>query len=252
MKSNTAQNYNISILGNTNTNNTVTPVWQRFQVTATAAAPLYGYVYISNESLTETTDISMWGVQLEGGSGATSYIPTMASQVNRALDSLLMTGANLSWFSSSYSEGTFFFRGAITNTPTGYTRIFCLTQSSSISTATGTFPAINVGVAASGQNRPFLNAFVNANNDVDIYAPVGAAVTNGTEFGIAACYKAGDWRISSKSLAATASFASVGSNWGVNLFMSQINGVPMTQLWYKQLRFYPTRLSNAQMDALSA
>jgi hypothetical protein len=106
MKSNTAQNYNISILGNTTTNNTVTPVWQRFQVTATAAAPLYGYIYISNESTTVTTDISMWGVQLEAGNGASSYIPTGASTGSRAADSCVMTGSNFSsWFNES--EGTF-------------------------------------------------------------------------------------------------------------------------------------------------
>jgi hypothetical protein len=105
MKSNTAQNYNISILGNTTTNNTVTPVWQRFHVTATAAAPLYGYVYISNESTTVSADISIWGAQLEGGTGASSYIPAVASQGNRAEDSATMaiTAAELGFDLNRYT-----------------------------------------------------------------------------------------------------------------------------------------------------
>jgi hypothetical protein len=109
MKSNTAQNYNISILGNTTTNNTVTPVWQRFQVTATAAAPLYGYIYISNESLTDTTDISMWGVQLEAGTGASSYIPTVASTGTRDQDSVTMS--DISSLGFDRYQGTFLVRG---------------------------------------------------------------------------------------------------------------------------------------------
>lgn len=44
----------------------------------------------------------IWGAQLEAGSFATSYIPTVASQVTRAADAAVMTGAH---FSSWYNLG---------------------------------------------------------------------------------------------------------------------------------------------------
>jgi len=49
----------------------------------------------------------LWGAQLEAGAFATSYIPTVASQVTRSADAASMTGTNFSsWFNAS--EGTMF------------------------------------------------------------------------------------------------------------------------------------------------
>ena len=118
MKSNTAQNYQISILGSGNTVNIVTPEWQRFQVTVTSAATLYGYVYISNESTTVTADISMWGVQLEKGSGASSYIPTGASQGTRKADSVVMS--QIGALNYSTTNGSIYWSGIINKQPTSY------------------------------------------------------------------------------------------------------------------------------------
>ncbi|WP_374648936.1 hypothetical protein [Rhizorhabdus sp.] len=48
----------------------------------------------------------IWGAQLEAGSFATSYIPTLAAAVTRSADNLTMTGTNFSsWFNAP--EGTF-------------------------------------------------------------------------------------------------------------------------------------------------
>lgn len=58
-------------------------------------------------SPTGTGSIALWGAQLEVGSFPTSYIPTTTAQVTRAADSTVMTGGNFSsWYKQD--EGTFF------------------------------------------------------------------------------------------------------------------------------------------------
>jgi hypothetical protein len=53
-----------------------------------------------------TSGFYIWGAQLEAGAFATSYIPTVASQVTRNPDLVSMTGTNFSdWYNAS--EGTF-------------------------------------------------------------------------------------------------------------------------------------------------
>ena len=90
---------------------TITPVgngWYRCSTTRTlSAGSTSGEVYLgnSNGGASYTGDgysgAYIWGAQLEAGSFATSYIPTVASTVTRAADSASMTGTN---FSSWYNQ----------------------------------------------------------------------------------------------------------------------------------------------------
>jgi hypothetical protein len=84
---------------------TVTTAWTRISWTVTTAA---GATAISTLVGTGTlADLYIWGAQLEAGAFATSYIPTVASQVTRAADVAVMTGANFSnWYLQN--DGTFF------------------------------------------------------------------------------------------------------------------------------------------------
>jgi hypothetical protein len=51
--------------------------------------------------------VNLWGAQMEAGAFATSYIPTVASQVTRAADNASMIGNNFArWY--NVNEGTFF------------------------------------------------------------------------------------------------------------------------------------------------
>jgi hypothetical protein len=110
----------------TNASATVTAYpagWYRITLTVTLAASIdfmfavpmdltsidtptgnYGRVaYLGNGSV-----FLLWGAQLETGSGASSYIPTGASQVQRLADSCVMTGTNFSsWFAGA-TEGVLF------------------------------------------------------------------------------------------------------------------------------------------------
>jgi hypothetical protein len=86
--------------------------WYRCSVTVTTPATAHtGYILIADASgaTNYTGDgysgIYIWGAQIEAGAFATSYIPTVASQVTRSADAASMTGTNFSsWYRAD--EGT--------------------------------------------------------------------------------------------------------------------------------------------------
>jgi hypothetical protein len=71
--------------------------WYRCAITRTPANLSSGGLVIDS-----TTDIFVWGAQVEAGSFSTSYIPTVASTVLRNADVATMTGANFSdWWQAT-------------------------------------------------------------------------------------------------------------------------------------------------------
>ena len=109
-----------SILATGSTTNTysITPVgdgWYRCTVTdktmstSTGSARTYFYAHNSNSVFIGNgySGIYVWGAQLEAGSFATSYIPTVASTVTRAADQASITGTNFSsWYNQA--QGTLY------------------------------------------------------------------------------------------------------------------------------------------------
>ena len=90
--------------------------WYRCTVLGTYAVNSTVYLQINRSSSTAATDdtfagstsngLAFWGAQLEAGSGASSYIPTGASTVQRAVDQ--MTMANIAALNFNQSGGTVF------------------------------------------------------------------------------------------------------------------------------------------------
>ena len=102
--------------------------WYRCSITFTATATAVGASRIgllSNETTQNYTGdgysgIYIWGAQLEAGAFATSYIPTVASQVTRAADAASMTGTNFSsWY--NVAEGTLYAEGKSVDSISGTT-----------------------------------------------------------------------------------------------------------------------------------
>jgi hypothetical protein len=92
-------------------NCSVTTTWKRFQYTYTlsgtdAAAQIMLWDNIIGND--ETADVLVYGCQIELGSGASSYIPTGASTVQRTADTCIAASTGFSsWFTGG-TTGTFY------------------------------------------------------------------------------------------------------------------------------------------------
>jgi hypothetical protein len=100
--------------GGTGTITKLSNGWYRCTLTATAGAAGSGDMYIQpllagapSYLGTGVTALYLWGAQLEAGAFATSYIPTVASQVTRTADNASMIGNNFArWY--NVNTGTLF------------------------------------------------------------------------------------------------------------------------------------------------
>jgi hypothetical protein len=83
---------------------TLTTAWQRVQLTFTSSTTSDGIeIRVLNSGSPKTATVHLWGAQLETGS-MSSYIPTVASSVSRAVDTaIIAAGAK---FDSWYTGGT--------------------------------------------------------------------------------------------------------------------------------------------------
>lgn len=88
---------------------TITPAWRRFEVRIASPIDTARTLVLrlrGTQGTDNFADIYAWGAQQENAAFATSYIPTVASQVTRAADVASVTGTNFSsWYRQD--EGTF-------------------------------------------------------------------------------------------------------------------------------------------------
>lgn len=85
--------------GSTYTTQAITASWVRYTFAVTTADQRVGFRIV-----TSADAIEIWGVQLEAGVGASSYIPTVASQVTRSSDECYM--ADISSFNYSNTSAS--------------------------------------------------------------------------------------------------------------------------------------------------
>ncbi len=223
--------------------------WYRLTLSGTpstsAVTDLKVRLSIINGSTTYTGDgasgFFLWGAQLEAGSFATSYIPTVAAQVTRSADAASMTGTN---FSSWYRQdaGTIFGEYVGVNNISGGTRRLVEISNG---TAGDRFVA---GYGATNSSR-FLVVVSNVTQ-----ADVSPAVTQGSLVRFAGAYAANDFQAAANTALGTADTS------GTVPTVSQMNigasalFAPGTDLngHIRRLAYYPARLSNTQLQALTA
>jgi len=188
-------------------------------------------------STTFTVSGTVQYAQLEAGAFATSYIPTTTTSLTRNADVVTMTGTNFSnWWNST--AGTFFtsYETAVTTSVASARGILTydssgnklVTYIGSGGTTATTYDGSSI-VAATG------TAVAAASKTVMAYSASGRAiVTNGGTVATGSAPSAGFLTASLLNIGAV----NVGST-------SQING------HMKAIRFWPQRLTNAEMQAFS-
>lgn len=180
----------------------------------------------------------LWGVQVEAGAFATSYIPTVASQVTRAADAASMTGTNFStWYNAG--EGTLYSEAKLLAVPGGatYPGIVKISTDSANKIGFWTIPAAT---------SMYFSVSANNTSSADIsvaQSPVSSFLK------IAGVYKVNDF-------AASVNASTVGTDTsGIVPVVIKMDIGTYDNIWngtIKKIAYYPLRVTNAQLQALTS
>ena len=187
--------------------------------------------------------IYIWGAQIEAGAFPTSYIKTEASQVTRSADSASMTGANFSdWYRAD--AGSFYVNaqaitGSLTENNT-FRRIFSVNSGSNANV----LQFVGVGDADIIRFEKIVN---------NVFTPLTSDATPANVFEYSASYEVG-------SYASSLNGANVGTSSATGLIPvvsqlnigSQVGGTENINGHIKKLSYYPARLTNTQLQALTS
>ena len=245
----------------TPTNPQITPYpngWYRCSVTMVTAAANYAFGisgYPSSGATTAafgpnyisdgTSGVYATAMQIELGSGASSYIPTGASQVTRNADSCLMSGTNFSsWFNNT--EGTCLFVGDNLFVP----------AASNFATNWALISAAN-SMRINNYTRHTSGRLGSSARD-----PVGTALTfdsptgSPTNITTTAVYKTA-FGLKTNDFAYCVNGNTVGLGDASNGVFETVTSIEFARDGIrnghiKQFKFYPTRLPNAELQTLTA
>jgi hypothetical protein len=225
--------------------------WYRCSIAITAAATATGSIGIllanGDTSVTYTGDgysgAYIWGAQLEAGAFPTSYIATTAATVTRNADAASMTGSNFtSWFNNA--EGALYaeYIGVNNITASATRRIAEIGDNSANN-------RIVAGYNTTNNTRYLVVAGNSTQADVQVLG-----ITAGSAAKFIGTYKANDFQQASNNTLGTADTAgtvpvvsqiTIGSDYAQSI-NTALNGT------IKKLAYYPLRLTNANLQALTS
>ena len=243
----------IRILSNTNSSGivtnivTVSEVWQRYSVTFTTNSG------DTNTSIQFDTGggntFYVWGAQVEQGSFPTSYIPTSGSTVTRQPDITKITGSNFSsWYNQN--EGTIVYESALTHFPRNlaYRLLFSINA--------GTAGQDNVIQALAVESNTTVLSSI-WNNSSPQYSQFSRGLSNyvANDLKFTIGYKDNDVI----SYMESAGFLDTVADNNVTIPKSMVrfdighvlDARHSAKQHVKQIRYYPTRLTNVQLQNLT-
>jgi hypothetical protein len=235
------------------TSSSITPVgngWYRCQVSSTATATATSVFRIQNATGNTNgftgdgySGIFIWGAQLEAGAFATSYIPTVASQVTRSADVPSMTGANFSsWYRQD--EGT----------------IYAEYSRNATSQSGSSLYAVAINDNSTSNMISLSNNFAGVNDRYQVVSAgvaqatiiVGTATTSFVKK--AGAYSTNSFQLAKNGLSGTEDTAGtipVVDRLGIGCFLGGGLGQEFLNGTIKKIAFYPKRLTNAQLQSLT-
>jgi hypothetical protein len=207
----------------------ITTSWQRLQysyVAIAASGPT-----IASATGTATGVVELWGAQLEAGSGASSYIPTGASQGTRNPDNCELL--NLTTMGFNASAGTIY-------VDTG-TRIGTGGRSYSFMPTSG----INEQIFEGG------GFLLNVYSSGTFVAQIGTGTASAAK--IAAAYAVNDYAVSVNGGAPSTDTAGALPTTIAKLTIGARDSSSVTQMngCIRVFKYWPTRLPNAQLQSLT-
>jgi hypothetical protein len=195
--------------------------------TAPTPASVLGNAYVG----TGTGTFFVWGAQLEAGAFATSYIPTVASQVTRAADNVSMIGNN---FARWYTQGPGSMFAEVQSVNGVSSRAFTVsdsTISNQIFEANDTLMNVYTGgafqVQTGGTGIAGKVAMAYAANDFAVVKNGGSVTTD-----------------TSGSLASAYTQLNIGVHY--NNTAGHLNGA------LKRISYYPRRLANTELQGITS
>lgn len=182
-----------------------------------------------------TSGIFLWGAQLEAGAFATSYIPTVASQVTRTADTAAINAPNFaSWYNQS--AGSFVIEFRTVQSATALARNIVGFDSSN--------SKLVVYIASSGTQA--------GTWDGSAAVTASGSVVSGTPK-VAMAYSTSARAITTNGgTVATGAAPAAGFTASTSLNIGGTTGSGLVNGYIRSLRYYPVRLTNAQLQALTA
>ncbi len=234
--------------GYTGTIQSVGNGWYRCCVTFTATAVLWNTIVFATNADTTltsgngTSGIYIWGAQLEAGAFPTSYIPTTTASATRNADNASMTGTNFSsWYNQT--QGTFVCKGDIVGgTAATYPHPWSI-----IGTNNNTDLIAPAWASPSGQ---LIFAVVVAGVN-QINTPFGPTLVAGNTFSQSAAYATNDFAASGSGQAVVTSSSGTLPTTVTLLLGGQSQYQTYWNGHIASISYYPTRLPNATLQALT-
>jgi hypothetical protein len=208
--------------------------WFRVQTTGTTAS---GDTFIQYRIYSsDGKPVYIWGAQLEAGAFATSYIPTVASQVTRSPDAASLTGTNFSsWYRQD--EGTMYAESSTTDT--------------------ANFPTA-ASLYLDNNNNIILDTRAASVRAIIFTNGTGVLVRTSTKLAsnkISICYKNGSSNVSFNGVAASTDITANTPKNIATLYIGNFSGSGSSGNYQngtiKKIAYYPLRLSNAELVGLS-
>jgi hypothetical protein len=208
---------------------TLTSAWQRVQVTRTSGASTTAMRLTIGDA---NGTVLCWGAQAEAGAFATSYIPTVASQVTRAADSASMIGNNFArWYTQDI--GTLY------------------SDASQMGSAAATYRVFNFA----GTNTPNISQFGTASNTGinGVFSIASSAYAVNVYSKTAFAYQISNFAMSKDGATATANTSATVLGTPTIVGIGQNGaGAQFLNGHIKRLAFYPRRLANTELQGITS